>query len=262
MSRRTGVVALVAALGCAVAASAQTAPGNRVSKERPARDRAIQLLRKQIESVDWVDTPFEEIVAWLRAEGDEKVNIVPRWGALSVESVDEDTLVNLQLNNTSVADILNETIGQLSEDGEVHYRAHGNKLTVSTKADFGRKLVLRIYDATDILFRVPDFGQEAPLIDLSQTTGGGGGGGGGGRTVFGTGGGGGGGQTGGEQDEQELEERLQELADIVEAMIEPQTWASGGSGGRGKISIFNQSLLVLNSVEVHEMIAGAFALGG
>ena len=211
MSRRTSITVLVVTLGCAVAVSPHPVAAQKQSTGRPDRNPAIALLRKNIDKIDWVDKPFEEVVSWLWAESDERVNIIPRWNALSVDSVDADTTVNLQLSGITVADILNETIQQLSEDGEVHYRAQGNKLTISTKSDFGRKLELRIYDASDILFPVPNFGREAPLIDLSQTTssggGGGGGGGGSGRTVFGTGGGGTK-QQGGEREEQQLEERL------------------------------------------------------
>lgn len=157
------------------AAPRQAAPSN----------SAQQLLRKQVDAVDWVDKPFEEVLQWLKDQGENRVNVVPRWNPLGIESVARDTFVTLQLNNTIVGDVLNETMQQLSPDGALRYRASGNTLVISTRADVERQLYVRIYDATDLLMRVPDFGRSAPQIDLQQagqrSGGGGGGGGGGGR---------------------------------------------------------------------------------
>lgn len=231
---------------------------------RPVQNAASNLLRKRVESVDWIDKPFEEVVEWLKGESDGMVNVIPRWIALNVESVDRDTLVNLQLNSTTIADVLNEVLDQLSPDGQLGYRAMGNTLRLSSKDDFDRKMYLRIYDATDILFKVPNFGQDAPNIDLQNTNqGGGGGGGGGGQSVFQGGGGQGGSQEdSGEQAEQDLRERLEELRKLIEETISPETWDTGTGqgqiGGRGRIRVFNRSLVVYNTIEVHEQIAGRF----
>jgi hypothetical protein len=126
------------------------------------------------------------------------------------------------------------------------------------------------------MFRVPNFGQNAPQIDLQQAGQGGGGGGGGGagssRGVFSGAGGGQEEEEGGEQAEQEMEERLERLRALIEQSIEPQSWDLTGSpsqqtmgqlggGGRGRIRVFNRSLVVTNTIEVHEQIAGWFAYG-
>ena len=228
-----------------------------------AHHAAGVLLAKRIASVDWLDMPFEEVIAWLRAESEGQVNIIPRWGPLSVESVDRDTLVTLQLNSTMVAEVLNEVLAQLSEDGALRYQATGNKLKISTRTDFDRTMHVRIYDVTDILFRVPDFGKTAPIIDLQRTGGAGGaGGGGGGQSVFSGSSSGSDQDEAGEQAEQNLRERLEELRTLIEETIAPDTWDTGDIGGRGRIRIFNRALVVYNTIEVHEQIAGSFALGG
>ncbi len=262
MIRRTGVTALVVAVGCVAGLAVQTAVAQSKSGEKRTRASAIALLNKRVEKIDWVDTPFEEVIAWIRAEGDERINVIPRWNVLSDESVDRDTLVNLQLTDTTVAEILNETIEQLSDSSEIGYRAHSNRITISTKTDFGRKLELVVYDATDILFRVQDMGQEAPQIDLQQTASGGGGGGGGGQSVFQGGSGGGGSSRGGEQATRLMEARLLELRTLIEEIIAPTTWDTANPPGRGRIRVFNNSLFVLNTIEVHEQISGSFSIGG
>ena len=233
-----------------------------------ASTAAEQLLRKRVESIDWTDKTFEEVLDWLREQGERRVNVVARWGPLGVESVNRESLVTLQLNSSTVAEVLNETVDQLSDNGEVRYHGIGNTLKISTRQDFERKYYVRVYDCTDILFRVPDFGEGAPQIDLQKTNrggggggrgGGGGGGGGSGQGVFSGGSGGGREQSqGGEQAEQEIEERLIKLKELIEKSISAETWAPGG---RGTIQLFNRSLVINNTIEVHEMIAGAFAFG-
>ncbi len=238
------------------------------------REAAADLLRRRVSSVDWTEATFEEVLDWLRDQGEGRVNLVAKWGPLGIESVNRDTLVNLNLNSTTVADVLNEVLDQISEDGQIQYRGIGNKLTISTKQDFGRKLYVRVYDATDMLFEVPNFGQNAPLIDLQNAgrSSGGGGGGGGGQSVFQGSGGSGGNERGqtSEQEEQRNRLRLTEIRQVIEQTIAPETWdltgsqGSGGAatgGGRGRIRVLNTSLIVLNTIEVQEMIAGEFSFG-
>ena len=239
---------------------------------------AETLLRKRVDTIDWTDKTFEDVLDWLRDNGEGRVNIVPKWGPLGVENVNRETTVTLQLNNTTVADVLNEALEQLSEDGEIRYRGIDNKLTISTRQDFERKLYVRVYNATDLLFRVPDFGRGAPIIDLQRSAGrgggGAGGGGGGGQSIFG---GAGGGQSGnednesGQQAEQEIEQRLTKLRELIQRTIAPETWDLTGiqgastqaaaAGGRGRIEIYSRSLVISNTIEVHEAIAGAFSFG-
>jgi len=238
----------------------------------PSSRAAESLLRKRVDAVNWTDKPFEEVLDWLRDIGEGRVNIVPKWKPLNAEGVTpESPLVTLKLNNTTVAEVLNETLDQLSEDGEIRYRGIDNKLTISTRADFERKHYLRVYNITNLIFRVPDFGQGAPAIDLNKTkgSGGGGGGGGGGQSVFG--GGSGGGQAGGQniETEQTIKQRLVEIKQLIERTIAPETWdltgpgsasQAAGAGGRGRIEVYERSLVISNTIEVHEEIAGMFSL--
>lgn len=232
---------------------------------------AAELLFKRVDAIDWNERTFEDVIRWLRDESNGRVNVVFRETQLGVEGINRDSLVTLQLNNTTVADVLNETLEQLSETGEARYRAIGNKLTISTRADFERTMFTRVYDVTDILFRVPSFGQSAPEIDLQQAGQSGGGGGGSGGVFANAGQGGEDDEESGQQAEQETEQRMQVLRALIEQTIAPETWDLTGSpsgqqgavggGGRGRIRVYNRSLVVTNTVEVHEMIGGLFAFG-
>lgn len=225
---------------------------------------AIALLTKRVEGVNWEDTPFEEVIDWLKAEGGGRVNIVPRWSQLSVESVDRDSLVTLELGSTTISEVLAEALDQLDEGGgAITYHAEGNTLRISTKADFDRKLFVRVYDVTDLLFQIPDFAEEAPQIDLQNTSSGGGGGGAGqaAQSVFQGGGGAGGGSNfGGQQAEQERADRLAMLPTLITTIIAPQSWTVNNPAALGAIIPHDetQSLVVLATMEVHEQIGGRF----
>ena len=223
---------------------------------RPA-EPAIALLAKRVDGVNWIEKPLEEVFEWFKEEAEGAVDVIPRWTALNTESVDEDSLVTLSLRGATLGEVLQEVLDLLSEDGALGFHAYHDKLRISTKTDFDRKLYLRVYDVNDILFRVPDMGQDAPQIDLQTVATSGSGGGGGGQSVF-SGAGGGSQQTGGEQAEQEFNTQLQALATLIQDVVAPETWATGATGGRGRIRVFNRSLVVSNTIEVHETIAGSF----
>ena len=152
MAHRICTVMMGGVLAWAASASAQTlgtsaarrggmaSSSNRVTVLRAAVAPVRTLLSKPVAKIEWVEKTFEEVLEWLRAQSDDKVNVVPRWNALNAEGVDQESSVSLKLVDTDVAEILNEVIGQLSEDRAVMYRGSRNMLRISTRDDFGRDL--------------------------------------------------------------------------------------------------------------------------
>lgn len=273
MTRRILSTMLITTLGVALAASAQTYPRNYRAADLPGaprrggasklaatKDVARAMLLKRVEAVDWLEVTFEEVLDWLIAQGEDRVNVIPRWRALNEGGVERDTLVTLKIRNVNVAEVLNEILDQLSDEGNVRYLATGNTLRISTRGDFERKYMeTRVYRVTDILFRIPDMGRSAPTVDLDAASrqGGTSGGGGGGQSIFA----GSSGQSSEdlEEEEQEIEERLEELITIIQTHIAPESWEEGG--GPGRINMFNFRMLVVTATpEVHEEIGGYFAM--
>ena len=202
------------------------------------------------------------MIEWLRDQGD--ANVVVNFNALEVVGVSsEATVRGLSLRGVKVADVLDEVLDQLVQQGgeEISYRGVGNTLRISTKQDFNRKLYMRFYDVTELLLRIPD-SVDAPRVDLTQIqqSGGGGGGGGGGQgvPVF-TQSGGGGTRDNREVTDEEVKRRMDDIRLVIEDSIEPESWDV--LGGRGTIRSYNRTLVVRNSIEVHEQIAGFFSLG-
>lgn len=260
-----------------VSVARSESPGAKTGADKPASEAlrdagstsqirsgaAAALLGRRIPAVDWSDTPFEDILKWVEDLGNGDVNVQAKWVPLGVEGVAADKAVTLKLRNKTVAEILLQVEEQLSESGELRFIAENNDLTFTTRQDLDKNLYVRVYDATDILTRIPNFGQEAPGIDLQKTRSSGGGGGGG-QSVFSGGSGGGQGQDdneSGDQGEQKLEERLRKLQTLIEATVEPESWKTPQGGGKNSIRVFQSSLIVRATIEVHEQIAGHFAFG-
>lgn len=268
------IVLILAVISLTASVSAQ-APSNANQSSViaiPTTDAAIALLGRKVDLVDWDEAPLEEVVDWLRQQGEYNVNVIVRWPSLETRGVGRETLVTLTLNNTNVAQVLDEVLLALGDSSDdVAYRGSGNNLWISSKQNFRSKLHVRVYNVSDILFRVPNFQQGAPSIDLQNDTGGGQGGGRGSQGVF-TGGQGGGqnnqlGQQEG-QGGQEDEQRMTDLRELIEQTIAPETWDTGNvQGGQvattmGRIRTYNRSLVVRASAEVHEMIGGFFLENG
>ncbi len=227
----------------------------RTAKMNPVR----QLLLRRIDRVEWEEAPLSDVVEWLKAQSAEgqHVNVVPKWRALEIESIDQDSVVTLQLNDTTVAQVLDEVLDQLSDLDPLRYRAIDNKLKISTLSDFDRQLFTRIYDIQDIMFEVRNF-RGAPEIDLNQQQQGGGGGGSGGQqnvqSIFGSGGGGGGNDD--NDDDDEDDERETEIMEWIRATVNPDSWLE--NGGLGTMDVFNRNLVIRNSLSVHELLGGPF----
>ncbi len=228
---------------------AQEGEGATVAVARP-ENVAASVLRRSVDIAEFQDQTFEEVLDWIRDQG--PINIVPQWRALEAEGIGPDSLISLQLRDTTVGDVLIEAVDQLSDVTPVLFRATRNTLKISTKADFDRKLELRVYNITDLLIRIKNF-TEAPRIDIQQQTGGGQGGGS--EQLF---------QGGGDEQDDDDEDReldeddpgLVKMREVIEDTIEPEAWDT--YGGKASIRPWDRSLIVNAPIEIHEKIAGAY----
>ena len=137
--------------------SASRSDSSRPPAVQRQKNAAIKLLRKDLtDRIIWDDFSFEDVLIWLRDQGD--ANVVVNWNALEVVGVQREATVQLVLRGVKVADVLDEVLDQLVQQGgeDISYRGVGNTLRISTKQDLDRKLYMRFYDVTEILFRVPD----------------------------------------------------------------------------------------------------------
>ncbi|HRX86813.1 MAG TPA: hypothetical protein P5572_17440, partial [Phycisphaerae bacterium] len=245
----------------------------------------VAVMYKRVESVDWEDQPLESVVEWLEQQG--PINVVVVWRALEALGVDADTPVSLRMHNVTVRQILSEALNQVSEHGEIRFRGSGNTVKITTREELNQDLIVRAYDVSDLIMHVPDFkGPEISISDEGGQGGGGGGGVGGGGGSFGGGGGFGGGaggagggfggggfgggamggqgnqnpfsgsgDSGDEEDEgKSVEERMDDLVELIRETIEPESWAE--NGGPNTIRAFRRQIIVRAPIEIQEQIGG------
>ena len=131
------------------------------------------------------------------------------------------------------------------------YRASDDLLVISTEEDLGKEMLLKVYDVSDLLARVPRFAN-APRINLAGTSAGGGEGALSGGTDDDHG------QAG--QRGQGPETDIDKLVELIVETVEPDSWVAGG--GLGTIRAFGSQLVVWNSIRVHQALGGPVEGGG
>ncbi|MCA9243545.1 MAG: hypothetical protein KDA32_06300 [Phycisphaerales bacterium] len=216
-----------------------------------------KLLSQTIPEVSFEDAPFDQVMEWV-AEFTQ-MNVVVRWEQLEVAGVDRDKPVSIRVRNLSLSQVLWMIMSEAGGETKMAYRASGNLLVLSTADDLGKEMVVKVYDVSDLLLRVPRF-DNAPRIDLQQAgqqaaQAGQGGGGGGGQGLFQDD------QEDNEQDQQGDNTEIQQLIQLIMETIEPDSWREGLSGGAGQGSIraFRSMLIVRNSIDVHQKLGGALS---
>ncbi|QOJ13305.1 MAG: hypothetical protein HRU75_01055 [Planctomycetia bacterium] len=243
--KRAVVIGMILAMtaGTAWAQSARPAPRARVAP-------TLQLLNQRIPEVAFEDAPLERVVDWLKTFT--KSNVVVRWEKLENNGVERDKAINIKVRNVTLSMVLWMVLNDAGgDDVKLAYKANKDVLIISTVEDLGQEMIVRVYDVTDLLINIPRF-TNAPRIDVSQALqGGAGGGGGGGGNVF-------------ESNDDEREENDQgaafaapgsaELIALIVSTIDPDSWEV--NGGTGQIIPFRTSLVVRNTLLVHQKLNG------
>ena len=213
----------------------------------------VDFLNQRIPEVSFDGAPFEQVVSFI--ENYTQTNVVVRWQTLEDMGIDRDKPISISVKNLRVSQVLwMMMIEAGGSDVKLAYRASGNLLVLSTAEDLGQEMLLRVYDVSDLLVRVPRF-TNSPRIDLtqiSQTAGGGGG-----QSIFGGSSG-----SGGQDDDdnqssnnQENDEEAQRLVDLITSTVEPNSWEV--NGGLGSIRAFGRQLVVRNNILVQQQLGGA-----
>jgi hypothetical protein len=224
---------------------AKTAHRTQPTKETP---RAVLLLRRHVSRVNWDEAPFSDVLDWLKAQGREVgiVNIRPRWRAMRVEGVDMDSVVTLEMADTTVKTVLEEVLDMLSDLDPIQYEAERNILRISTKSDFDSRLRTQVYNLSDLAKRIADFGS-SPQVTIGQGNASGARGQGAVERLLNSSG-------GSDADaEQNPDVRYKQIMSWVRAAIEPNSWTD--NGGLGTMAVFEGQLVVHNSRTVHEQLA-------
>lgn len=279
-----GMMACLILAGQAPAFDPPTVPAS-LKKPRPSakqkdqariqkrRDRTIALLRllnTRVEQVQFDDEPLEDAFAWFREQG--LKNIIVRWKVLEqVGEIAKDTPITLSLQDVTLGEALDLVLELISDatssvQERLTYHVLDGMLKISTRADFDRHVYTRTYYVEDLLYPISlnellpflQIGQsfayvseldpavasgaaaQAPIIDAIDT-----------GSFHGPG------DPGyGQPDFKGMREaELEKLVNLLK-QVRPQSWQEGG--GRGTITPFSDKLIISQTIEMHEIIGGAF----
>ena len=242
----------------------------RIQKRRDRTIALLRLLNARIDEVQFDDESLEDAFAWFREQG--LKNIIVRWKVLDqVGEIGKDTPITLSLQDVTLGEALDLVLDLISDaastdQDRLTYHAFDGMLKISSRADFDRHVYTRTYYVEDLLYPISlnellpflQIGQsyayvseldpvvasgaaaQEPIIDVIDT-----------GSFHGPG------DPGyGQPDFKGMRtEELEKLVNLLK-QVRPQSWQEGG--GRGTITAFSDKLVISQTIEMHEIVGGAF----
>lgn len=250
---RIGVLA-AGALGLMVAAgaaSAQTQPAGGMvvaSSGIPQRDTLLRLSRGI--SVDFNQHRLEDVVRFITEYTGASIEAL--WiDEQYDDGLDKDQTITLSVKNVSALTLIERVLEKAQTDFTENswQMASTGEIQIGPKSRLNKHKRVEMYDINDLLMDLPDF-PETPEIDLQQALQqSGGGGGGGGQSPF----------QDNEEDEQverrTLEERAQDIMDIITEVVEFEQWVENGGDG-GSIRHWRGTLIIKAPDYMHRQLVG------
>lgn len=220
-------------------------------REPPENQAVLTRLDKPIPTARFPEgTTLEQAVTFIETVAEMNIDI--DWASLEEIGVDRSTPVTLNLSQVPLRTVLDRLLDKASPDrlSRAAWAVNDGILQIASDESLRKNTILAIYDVRDLLIEIPDY-DNAPEFDLSQVLqqSGGGGGGGGGQSPFQN-------QRNNEdEDRLPLDERRQQIIDIIVQNIDPEGWTDNG-GDTGRIQPLAGSLIITNTARNHREIGG------
>ena len=243
---RKPVLTTLIAVSVASVAIAQTAG----TEPQPPMS-ALELLDKRVPEVSFEETPFEQVVEWLREHTG--VNVTVHWQVMQDAGLERDTPISLKARNIRLSQVLWMIVNQAAgSELDLAYRVSDDLITLSLREDFEQEMIAKVYDVSDLLLRIPRF-RNAARLNAAEALNNTGSGDGQSRAaaLF-------------RADEAEpsengegrtsLDRDIRELIRVIQRAIEPTSWQ--GQGGVGTVTGLRRQLIVRNTPHVHQLLGG------
>ena len=152
----------------------QRDPGNAYAKEEqrvlasrvPALDMQ-QALARVLPQVHFDQVGFEDVVEFLRDVSG--LNIFVNWKVLEAAGIDRNTPVTANVHNVKFSkalDLILDSVG--GGKTKVRYSIDQNVVTISTKEDLDKHVVIQVYDIRDLLASESDGPTRQQMMDAVQ----------------------------------------------------------------------------------------------
>ncbi len=212
--------------------------------DKPENRRVLAELADSRVQMNLQDNPLESALTYIANQAE--VDIDVDWETLDTLGIDRNTPVTLRLGGSvNAITALDRLLEKASTDeyNAADWAIIDGLLTVSSAQSLVNKTAVGMYDINDLLHEIPDY-PDVPEIDLQQALQSSQGGGG--QSPFQD-------QGGNEIEETPLEDRINEIIDIVENNIEEDR---GFIEGSWTITPFRGVLIVRATPKAHRQIGG------
>ncbi|VAX41515.1 hypothetical protein MNBD_PLANCTO03-393, partial [hydrothermal vent metagenome] len=215
--------------------------------ETPADRRVLATLENTTLPAQFADNTLEQALNYFAQMTALDMDV--DWESLEEIGIDRETTVSLNLKKANARTVLERLLDKVSTDPvtQADWAVTDGMVQIANEDRIRRNTVLEIYDIRDLVFEVPDY-DEAPTIDLQsvlQSSRGGGGG----RSPFRNTQQ----QQQGRDDRVPLDERIDQIKEIIYANVDEESWPQGG-GTTGAMYDLNGQLLIRNTPKNHREI--------
>lgn len=207
--------------------------------------RVLATLQSRRIPVAFNDTPLANVLEFFKTIT--LLNMDVDWQSLENVGISRDTPVSLNLTNVTVETALSRITERVSPDQftGAAWSISDGVLTIASREVINRNKALVIYDIRDLIVEVPDY-LGAPDFDLNTVLQQGGQGGGGtGQSPFE--------EQDVERERRTLEERTNEIVDIITTNVDTNGWQQNG-GDVGMIQQLGGNLIITNTPANHRAI--------
>ncbi|HWB20669.1 MAG TPA: hypothetical protein VG711_10235 [Phycisphaerales bacterium] len=240
---------------------AQSTPSSAPPQSSAAnsQDALITRLQSTLVDADYDRVDFEKIIDDLRTRYN--LNIHVSWNALESAGIRRDQRIEIHLKQIPLSTLLDLLLREAAGSNDPpQFIIQSGIIIITTESLAHEQSVLRSYDITDLIgsgYALRRFAN-TPVLSLNLT----------GREFVGgedrrelekaaVGSGGASGLFGDPGDEQPRltsMERVSQIVDLIQENIEPETWRDLG-GDQGSLQLFNNTLLINQSLRAHQQIA-------
>jgi len=215
----------------------------------PQRDTLLKLMKPI--TVEFKEQRLEDVMRFITEVTG--ANIEPAWqDDRSTSGLNKESIVNINVNRVTALSLIEKVLEKLPADelgigGGTWQMSSSGAIEVGPKERLNRIKRVEIYSIRDLLLELPDY-INAPTFDLN--------------TVLQQGGGEGGGQgqspftpNDTEIERRTLEERANELVDILTQLVESEQWTQNGGDG-GTMRLWRDNLIVNAPDYIHRGLVG------
>lgn len=202
-------------------------------------------------TIDFNDTRLEDALRFITEVTG--ADIEPMWlDDRTTSGMNKDTSLTFSVRNATALDVLERILLKIPADelglgGGAWQMSTSGAFQIGPKDRLNRFKRVEIYPIRDLLIDLPDY-TEAPTMDLNTLLQQGGqGGGGAGQSPFE--------ERDRDVERRTIEERANELVDILTQLVEPEQWVQNGGDG-GTMRVWRDSLIVNAPDYMHRGLGG------